>query len=183
MINPWETEEGKKIWNTQASFFNYIRGGIRKGLWMRHPLKMQFLKDKRIRAPLGRKTVSNPEGLIWGCKCEICKEVFKLDMVQVDHQSGNHKLRNVDDLKDFITNITFATFKDLQILCHPCHKIKSHSESRGITFAQAGIEKEAIKIIKAKEDKSFLESKGVVPASNAKGRRQQIIDTLSKEVR
>ena len=68
------------------------------------------------------------------------------------------------------------------LVCKPCHKIKSYSSRQGLTFDEAKVQKQAIEIIKSKKDKSFLESKGVTPASNATKRREQIIEVLKREV-
>jgi hypothetical protein len=42
-------------------------------------------------------------------------------------------------------------------------------------------EKKAIEIIKSKEDKVFLRGKGIIPASNAKSRREQLVMYLLGE--
>lgn len=179
MIKPWETEEGNKIWKTKAAFFNYIRGGLRKGLWMRHPLKLELLKQSRVRVPLGKKTKSNPEGMVWGCICESCGGSFKQSEVQVDHLQGNNKLTSVEDLQKYIENMVFIDKSMLQIVCKLCHTIKTYSEREGISFEEAKATKEAIAIQKNKvlESSWFIEN-GVEAGKNAKVRRQQIIDKL-----
>jgi 5-methylcytosine-specific restriction endonuclease McrA len=168
-------------WKTQAAFFNYIRGGIRRGLWLRHPSKIQLLHHKRKRVALGKKTRTNPKGLIWGCQCDICKKDFKQSDVQVDHLKGSNKLKDEDDLKSFLMAMVFVKERDLQIVCKPCHTTKTYSESRGVSFEEAQVQKKAIEIIKSKEDKVFLRGKGIVPASNAKSRREQLVMYLLGE--
>lgn len=160
---------------------NYIRGGIRKGLWNRHPLKLEFIKENRFKAPLGRKTKSNPEGLVWCCTCALSGNVYRQSDCQVDHKEGNHKLRSIEDLQSFVQAMLFVTEDDLQMVSKEYHKIKSYADAQGITLDEAKIQKEAIEIIKQKQDKVFLEGKGISPASNQTGRRQQIIEVLTNE--
>ena len=32
----------KKHWKTEAAFLSYVRGGLRRGLWMNSPVKREF---------------------------------------------------------------------------------------------------------------------------------------------
>lgn len=179
MIKPWE--KYPHIWKTQAAYMSFIRGGIRKGLWNRNPVKLEFIQESREKLPLGRKTKSNPEGLVWGCKCNICKKDFRVNEIEVDHLKGNHSLKSIEDLRQFIENIVFVDKKDLQILCKGCHRIKSYAEKEEIPFELAKATKKAIQIQKEKDDKRFLTEKGVTPKGNAKERREQLIELLMKE--
>lgn len=52
------------IWKTESSLMSYIRGGIRRNLWNRSPIKIEFIKNNRIRIPN-----PNPRGKVkevWG---------------------------------------------------------------------------------------------------------------------
>ncbi len=176
--NPWE--EYPEIWKTQSAFMSFIRGGIRRGLWEKHPVKLEFIKENRFKAPLGKKTTRNPDGMVWACKCSLTGEVHRQTDCQVDHIQGNHSLKSEDDLKEFIMSMVYVTKQDLQMVSKEAHKIKSYSEKQGITFEEARAEKKSIQIIKDKQDKVFLEGKGIKPASNQAGRRQQIVDYLMR---
>lgn len=179
MINPWEHPAGKKIWKTKAQFMSFVRGGIRRGLWERNPLKLQFVKDKRERVPLGKKTVSNPKGEVWGGRCEVCDNLFKTSDLQVDHIKGNHSLKTIEDLESFVQAMIFIDpDEDLQMICKPCHKAKSLAERKGISIEEAKATKKAIEIEKEKRVMEFLQKKGVTPESNQKKRRQQLIEVL-----
>lgn len=175
---PWEAYS--HIWKTQAAFMSFIRGGVRRGLWMRHPVKLEFLQKNRIRAPIGRKTKNHPEGQeVWACKCSQCGGIFRQSDVEVDHIVGNHSLKTIDDLDNFLRQIVYIKDEELQIICKGCHKIKSYAEKEGISFELAKATKEVIALEKEKKLLQWLEDRDILPASNAKLRRQQAIDYLT----
>ena len=161
-MNPWE--EHPHIWKTKAAFMNYIRGGIRKALWQRHPVKIEFIQENRFKAPLGKPTKSNPEGLVWACECALCGETVRQSECEVDHVGGNHSLKDVEDLRNFIEAIVFVNKKDLQMVDKECHRIKSYAERMGISFGEARLEKEVIAFGK----KSVQEQKDILLAKNPK---------------
>lgn len=167
-------------WKTESAFMSWIRGGIRRALWNRSPVKITFLNKVRERIPN-----PNPKGkseTVWGCRCNICNNLFPSAQIEVDHKEGQHQLKTLDDIAGFIKGIVLITEDDLQAVCKPCHKIKSHQEKKGLTYAEAYAEKTAIKLIKDKKDKLWLEQKGITPASNQKARREQIIEYLKDNV-
>lgn len=135
-------------WKTQAAFFGYIRGGLRNGLWKRNPVKLEFLKAKRQRLPLGKSTRTNPKGLVWGFVCEECKESFPQSQIEVHHNEAAGSLKTQEDLEGFITKMCFVDFDDLSILCKPCHATYTYAERYNITFEEAALEKERINFFK-----------------------------------
>lgn len=175
--NVWE--QYPQIWKTQATFFSWLRGGIRRSLWARSPIKLEFLKKHRFKIPN-----PSPRGKlkqVWGGCCAICNNTFPLKEIEVDHKRGNISLNNIEDIQLFIESIVLVSEQDLQLVCKSCHKAKSHAEKQGISFEEALIEKEIIAIIKVKGDKAWLESRGIVPASNAAKRREQIKLKMQEE--
>lgn len=148
MSNPWESYP--ELWKTKASFMSYVRGGIRRGLWEKNPVKLEFIKQNREKVPLGKKTLKNPDGMVWGCKCSLCGDLFRQAECQVDHKEGNHSLREIEQIQQFIESIVFVTFEDLQMVCKGCHTIKSYAERQDITFEEARFEKEVIAFSKKK---------------------------------
>ena len=174
---PWEFYP--TIWKTKSSWFSWLRGGIRRSLWNKSPIKLEYIKKnrKRIANP-------NPKGkveTVWGGSCGLCGEDFVIAQLDVDHKEGNHSLNELSDLQSFIENIVLVTEDDLQFACKPCHKNKTHSERRGISMEEASYEKQAIAICKAKQDKQWLSERGITPSSNAIKRRAQIIECLKEE--
>lgn len=177
MIPPWITHPN--IWKTKSSFMSYLRGGIRRSLWNRSPIKLEFIKANRKRIPN-----PNPRGKVkevWGATCALCGKDFPLNVMQIDHVVGNHSLNDLDDLQTFIENIVCVSFDSLQFVDKECHKIKSHADKSGISFFHASCEKEAISLQKSKKDVQWLSERDIVPASNAVKRRKQIIEVLKSE--
>ena len=146
MSEPWT--EFPHIWRTKAAFFSWVRGGLRRGLWERHPVKIEYLHSRRVRVPLGRKTKKNKEGLVWGLNCDQCSGLFKQHQCEVNHLNPSGSLNNLPDLTTFIIKLILVSFEDLNVLCKPCHKIQSYAERMGLTFEEA---KEAKKLIAFKK--------------------------------
>lgn len=178
---PWS--EYPQIWKTKSAFMSFIRGGIRRGLWEKNPIKLQFIKDNRQRVPLGKQTEKNPEGLVWGGQCNICKELFKQSALQVDHLSGENSLKDIDDIQTFIENIVLVSESDLQLVCKRCHKLKGLCERRGITLEEGMLEQKVIEFGKKKVDeqkKILLSLNPKANVSNAEVRRNEYRNLLIK---
>ena len=77
----------------------------------------------------------------------------------------------------------FKTEKKKKVLVSfGCHGIKTLSESNGISFQEAAITKEAIKLIKDGLDKQFFIDRNLEIPSNADKRRINIVNILMKEL-
>lgn len=155
---------------------SWLRGGIRRSLWNKSPIKLEFIKKhrKRIKNP-------NPKGKVaevWGGTCVLCGGDFPQNQLEVDHIVGHHSLKDFEDILPFVLAISCASESDLQTVCKSCHRIKTLCERNGTSFEQARADKEAIAIIKDKKDLTWLEERGIVPASNQKKRREQIVQYL-----
>lgn len=171
---PWITHS--KIWKTKASFMSWLRGGVRRSLWNRSPIKVQFINKNRKRIPN-----PNPKGRVaevWGAQCAICGNDYPINFVDVDHCTGNHSLNDLSDIQSFIENIVLVSEEDLQFACKDCHKIKNQSERKGISFEMARIEKEAIRLCKENLDVEFIEKAGIVASTSKAKRRKQVEEIL-----
>lgn len=171
---PWEAYP--RIWKTKSSWLGWIRGGIRKSLWNRSPIKLDFIKENREKIPN-----PNPNGRldeVWGGRCGMCRELFVVSRLQVDHKQGNIPLKDIDDIQGFVEGIVMVSSDDLQFLCKECHDIKSYSEKHGMTLLEAAANKQAIELIREKKDKEFILNYGITPMSNIAGRRGQIINLI-----
>lgn len=158
----------------EAAMINMVRGAIRQS-WMKSPTKLAYLYSKT------EPDMDDSNRRKWKVQCECCRNWFKESDVEVDHIEGNNSFTTVADFENYFQKILQVGFDGLQILCKDCHAIKSHSEKRGIPFEEAKIEKKAIAIIKAKEDRLWLSNRGIVPASNAEKRRDQLVEAIKKE--
>ena len=171
------------IWATESAYMSWIRGGIRRYLWAKNPVKLEFINQNRIKIPN-----PNPNGKvkeIWGGVCALTGEIHPIANLECDHKTGNHSLKTLDDLQTFFEAIVMVTLDDLQLVSKEAHKIKSYAEKHNISFEEAKAEKEAIALIKDSLDISFIKGHNIKPESNQAKRREQIVniklELLSKE--
>lgn len=148
--------------------------------WMYCPTKLAFLYMNRI------PDMNPATRTKWLQRCNICENLFKEPEVNVDHVNGEIEFTEWNTAQGYASGILDVTFDDLQILCIPCHKTKSRAESLGIDWTtkegwnKTLLEQEFTRIVdsKAKGQKDYLESKGVVPAKNEELRKEQIREVL-----
>lgn len=167
---PWE--EYPEIWATEAQWWSFLRGALRRGMWERSQIKLMF-KNENCTKP--------PEGYVGRAKsgaiCALSGEWTGKSKLEVDHCEGNVSLLSWDDVLPFILHMV-PKKGTIQLVDKEMHKIKSYAERMGISFEQARAEKQAIEIIKTKKDKAWFVEHNITPASNEKKRRQQIVEFL-----
>lgn len=170
------------IWKSESAYLSWVRGGIRRYLWSKNPVKLEFVKKarKQIKNPVAKNAKRFPN--VWGGCCAICNKDFALKDMEVDHRQGEHSLRSTKDIQSFVEGIVFVTEDDLQLVCKPCHKIKTLAERQGMSHEDAAIEKQAIIIckLKANDVKSWITQRGEVPARLVKERREQVTRLLKE---
>ena len=161
------------IWATESAYMSWLRGGIRRYLWSKNPVKLEFIKQNRVKIPN-----PNPKGKVkevWGGVCALTGKTYPIGDMEVDHKEGNHSLKTLDDLVPFVKGIVMITLDDLQLVSKEAHKIKSYAEKQGISFEEAKIEKEVIEIIKQKKDKAYLQEHQLPISSTQSARRATIV--------
>lgn len=171
-FKPWEWYP--HLFKTEAAFWSYLRGGIRRGLWEKSPIKLDFKNNSCTKPPkdyYGRAKS--------GQYCALTGEWEGKSKLEVDHIEGNVSLRSVEDITKFILHM-IPPPDNMALVKKEAHKIKSYAEKQGITFEEAVIQKEAITIMKG-NDKKWLTQRGLIPESNATKRRKQIVDYLREE--
>ena len=171
--------EMSHVWKTESAFMSWIRGGIRRSLWNRHPVKLEFIKNNRMRIPN-----PNPRGKVaevWGGVCALTGETHVIANLEVDHKTGNHSLRCIDDVNSFVAGIVLITESDLQFVSKEAHKIKSYSEKYNITFNQAKVEKTIIQLRKEKKVVDRLLSLGVGSIPKLKKDQESLLRQLLLE--
>jgi 5-methylcytosine-specific restriction endonuclease McrA len=110
---------------TEARFRSFITSALRAAS-RRWPPKYKALKE----AFVGKKVNSKTGKMAMHYKCAECKKHFVAVDVQVDHIDPV-----VDPKKGFISwdvfiDRMFVEIEKLQVLCKPCHKIKTDEEKQ-----------------------------------------------------
>ena len=108
---------------TEARFRSFITSALRAAS-RRWPPKYKALKE----AFVGRKVNAKTGKMAMHYKCATCKKHFVAVDVQVDHIDPV-----VDPKKGFVSwdvfiERMFVEIEKLQVLCKPCHKIKTDEE-------------------------------------------------------
>lgn len=162
-----------EIWKTESAFMSWLRGGIRR-IWSKHPVKLEFIKQNRVKIPNPKPNARAKE--VWGGKCALTGEYFVLNELECDHKEGNVSLKSVDDIQTFVEGILIVSLEDLQLVSKEAHKIKSYAEKQGISFEEAKIEKEVIELIKQKKDKEYCIENNLPVQSTQSARRKAIVE-------
>ena len=182
-LEPWE--QCPDVWKTKASFFQWIRGQMRRA-WSRHPVKVSYMANHRERVPLGKPTKKNPTGLVWGCRCEHCNELFKQTECEVDHIHEAGSFKGWEDFEAWIMKLMHINWDGIRVVCKECHRIISYAARTGMTFERAAIEKQAVAYGKLSVKKQIAllaeQSKYPVTATNAKQRRAAYTQLLLEKL-
>lgn len=98
-----------------------LRGGFRK-----YPPKYECLK----KASIGKKVNVKTNRLAEHFKCAMCKEDFPAKEVNVDHvEPVVCPYTGFIDWDTYINRL-FCSGDNLQVLCSPCHDIKTEKERK-----------------------------------------------------
>jgi 5-methylcytosine-specific restriction endonuclease McrA len=110
------------LW-TEARFKSFVISKLRAGLrWW--PPKFRVLKNAATERKVNPKTGK----LAMHYLCKKCKRDFPLKEVQVDHKNPVVDTKTGFVSWDVYVERMFVEDKMLQVLCKPCHKIKSDKE-------------------------------------------------------
>ena len=163
----------RDIWSTDAAFFTWLRGAMRKAIWQFHPIKLKY-KKSCVQPPPPEYT-GRAKGLI---QCALTGEWVGQSMAEVDHVVGNVSMSNVDDILPFLLHLALP--KELQCVSKEAHKVKTYAERMGISFEDALIEKRAIALVKSGGEQ-WLRDRGVV-VPKKKDLRKILVHELKKTV-
>lgn len=170
---PWEIPDTP--WKTEAAFMSYVRGGFRKSIWSRYPVKTSFMKANRIRQ-INPKTGK----MCYGFECAVCKEFYPQSNIEIDHIKGNHKFKTLDDASDYFKAILYVDYEDLQAMCKDCHRIKSYAERMGISFEEASKKKRIIALMKNKKKVDKVLTEYSLPCNNDKIRKEGLYKLIEE---
>lgn len=135
------------VWKSESSFWVWVRGILRKG-WSRHPVKIAYIHKhrKRIKNPNVKSAKKFPE--VWGMTCEQCGVEHVQGNIEIDHKGDNATFTGLKDCGSYVSHLYLVDFESLQAVCKPCHKAISHSQNLGVSFEEAVMLKEVIRIVK-----------------------------------
>lgn len=153
--NLWEIYP--HVWKTKAAFFSWLRGGLRRAVWEKYPVKLEFKNEVCSPPPEGLETRAKS-----GAYCALTGEWVGKSKGEIDHIKGNASLNDWNDVLPFIQHLC-ATKDNLQFVDKEAHKIKSYAERQGISFEEAIIRKKVIAMGKkpSAEMKAELQSLGI----------------------
>lgn len=104
---------------SEAAYWGMIRSGLRRTFRYWKPIQEAKQEAKRSYSGPNKRQK-------WEYRCATCGEWFMDKDVQVDHIIPCGSLKKGGDLEGFVERLT--TEDGFQILCKPCHKIKTESE-------------------------------------------------------
>ena len=114
---------------TTAKFFGFLRSGLREK-FNRYPPKYECIKASSVTIMDGKYKTGPKKGTPKMVKRYLCSACDKLHLqkdVQVDHIVGAGSLKSFDDLSGFASRL-FCGADGLQVMCKPCHHIKTQQE-------------------------------------------------------
>lgn len=136
------------IWPTEARFITWVRGVLRKG-WSNNPIKIEYLNSRKVKIVNTNPKSMKAHPTVAGYVCEQCGKETKSADVEVDHAGAvQGKFTCMDDIQGYAEHLFLVDFDSLEVVCKPCHKIRSYAQKQNISFEDAAIEKEIIHLMK-----------------------------------
>jgi len=172
------------IWDTKSKYFSYVRNTLRRAS-SRNPLKTNW--KRAMLQPISKKQRASGKfhrSTKFIGQCVICNKFFAGSHLEVDHKTPSSCVCKTT-AQEFQWHCLGTTTDQYQLLCKPCHKIKSHADNRGLTFKQAEADKKAIVFSKRKviRQKQLLGEWGfeIEDMKNAKSRRAAALKHYEKD--
>jgi len=106
---------------TEAAFWSFVRSKLRQAFRYWKPIVNAKMAARR-------PNKSENKRLKWEFQCNHCKEWFPDKEVQVDHIEPVGTLKCAEDLPKFLEQL--ASEDGYQVLCKPCHQIKTNEERK-----------------------------------------------------
>lgn len=168
---PWD--DCPNVFNDEKAFLNWLRSQTRR-IWSKHPIKLEYKKTLRYKAPVGRNSKE-----VFVIDCEICGKQCR--DTQTDHLKGGFGFTDWTSFTEWAKMILWVTFDDIRELCPGCHGLVTYCQKNGCTWEEAGYQKLAIALVKDKKDVAWIKEKGYTPATSSAKRRLQIVEILKRE--
>jgi len=168
------------LWKTESEWWAWLRGKSRQ-IWSDFPPRNDFKRGKLVPNFDGSGVTSKRVKSVG--QCQICNEWFANSSLQVDHiQQAGGIGNSWEGYFNWMYDL-LADKDNMQLVCVPCHKIKSHADRLGVSFAEAKIKKDVIKFSKlpTDEQKNVLNEFNIPPANTKAGRLRQYESLLNLE--
>ena len=108
---------------TEAQYFSKIRSILRSGFRYWVPMQQALKAASRPSQSLNKRLKTE-------YKCNHCKKWLKRTDVEIDHVLPAGSLNCYEDIIPFIQKLTPEDINAFQILCKPCHLVKSNLEKQ-----------------------------------------------------
>lgn len=109
---------------TLAEVLSMIRSALRR-LSVKWKPRIEFLKTRR------KPYEGSNKRLKWMYQCDECKAYKPIKEVHVDHITPCGPIRKFEDIGSFCERL-YCEMDGFQLLCKPCHKIKSKDDNEGL---------------------------------------------------
>lgn len=156
---PWI--EAPEIWPTEAKYFSWLRGEMRR-MWTHYPPRNKLKMSLRKRVPklddngnvvYGKSGKNKGKPILrYELPCSMCGGSFPQAQVEMDHIKGAGKCNNGLEACVFLFRL-LCPVEDMRAVCKPCHKTHTYAERWGLTFEEAATKKKIIELTKIKVDK------------------------------
>ena len=103
---------------TESQYFSKIRSILRSGFRYWKPMQLALEAVSRPSQSLNKRIKKEYQ-------CAKCKKWYKRADVEIDHKVECGSLTNYEDIVPFIQRLTKENVDAYQILCKPCHKLKT----------------------------------------------------------
>ena len=170
-------------WKTPSQYFSYIRNTLRRAS-SRNPLKTNWKRaNLKPITPTQRSSGRFHRSTKFVGMCVICRKMFAGSHLEVDHKTHSSCVSKTT-AEGFMWHCLGTTTDQYQLLCKPCHKIKSNADNKGITFEESKGYKKAIVFSKrtvARQKELLTEWGYPDELNNAKSRRAAAFKHYMKE--
>ena len=103
---------------TESQYFSKIRSILRSGFRYWKPMQLALEAASRPSQSLNKRIKKEYQ-------CAKCKKWYKRADCEIDHVQECGSLANYEDIVPFIQRLTKENVDAYQILCKPCHKLKT----------------------------------------------------------
>jgi 5-methylcytosine-specific restriction endonuclease McrA len=105
---------------TESQYFSKIRSILRSGFRYWKPMQLTLEAASRPSQSLNKRIKKEYQ-------CAKCKKWYKRADVEIDHKEECGSLSSYEDIVPFIQRLTKENIDAYQILCKPCHKLKTEA--------------------------------------------------------